>query len=93
MSAQELLTTPELAEGEVKLTVTDGAGVTLLRAAVDGEKLTGELARELAVLALDSRDGSALYHDGKRLDPDRAISENLQTGEATVVIRRDLTGN
>ncbi|MEA3400233.1 MAG: hypothetical protein U9R79_03210 [Armatimonadota bacterium] len=93
MSTQELLRTPEVAEGEIELTVLDSSGATLLRAAVDGDKPTGELAKELAALALDSQDGSALYHDGQRLDPSRTISQNLQTGEATVTLRQDLTGN
>lgn len=95
MSSTTLLDVPEVAESEVVLTVTDRSGEKLLKAAVRGDKPTSELTRELAELSGQPPGEYAMYSgDGTRLlDPGTTVSDNLETGEATVRLVRGLTGN
>ncbi len=89
----ELLKPTELTEDEVVLTVSDRSGQALVKAAVDRAKNAGQLAGELAELTGQPPGSYALYAGERRLDPDQAVGEALETGEAEVRLIGELTGN
>lgn len=89
----KLLRPPDVSEDEVVLTVSDRSGQALVRAAVDRAKTAGQLARELAEITGQPPGSYALYAGDRRLDPDTALGESVQTGQAEVRLVGDLTGN